>query len=81
MTNQKQSNQQQSNQEQCATCGASLAADAPQGLCPACLFQQGLQAEPEATEDAGRQAVGFTPPAPAELAADFPDLEIEQICR
>ena len=61
---------------QCAACGAVLAADAPQGLCPACLFQQGLQVGLDATADAGRQAADFTPPAPAELAAEFPELEI-----
>src|SRR4051794_11127506 len=27
---------------QCATCGAHLAADAPEGLCPACLLKAGL---------------------------------------
>ncbi len=67
------------NQKQCAACGASLPADAPQGLCPACLFKQGLQVDADATEDAGRPATGFPPPAPAELAADFPDLEILEL--
>lgn len=66
-------------QKQCAACGASLPADAPQGLCPACLFQQGLQVDADATEDAGRPATGFPPPTPAELAADFPDLEILEL--
>lgn len=63
-------------QKQCTACGGPLAADAPRGLCPACLFKQGLPSEPDATQDAGRQAVGGEPPAPAELAAHFPDLEI-----
>ncbi|MCU0979010.1 MAG: serine/threonine protein kinase, partial [Pirellulaceae bacterium] len=66
-------------QKQCAACGSALPADAPQGLCPACLFKQGLQVDADATEDAGRPATGFTPPAPAELAADFPDLEILEL--
>jgi predicted Ser/Thr protein kinase len=64
------------NQQQCEACGGRLAADAPYGLCPACLFKRGLQSEPDATEGAGRQAAGVAPPAPAELAAHFPDLEI-----
>jgi predicted Ser/Thr protein kinase len=66
------------NQKQCTACGSLLAADAPQGLCPACLFKRGLESDPDATEDAGRQAVGEALP-PEELAAHFPDLEILEL--
>ena len=31
-------------QKKCPQCGATLAADAPEGLCPKCLLQQGLEA-------------------------------------
>jgi tRNA A-37 threonylcarbamoyl transferase component Bud32 len=32
-------------QRNCPTCGAPLAADAPHGLCPKCLFGQGLRSD------------------------------------
>jgi len=31
--------------ERCPNCGAEMPANAPQGLCPACLFQQGLRSD------------------------------------
>jgi serine/threonine protein kinase len=31
--------------ERCPSCGAEMPANAPQGLCPACLLQQGLDSE------------------------------------
>ena len=30
----------------CAKCGTDLAADAPAGLCPACLLEEGLETPP-----------------------------------
>ena len=38
----------------CPRCGASLGADAPQGLCPACLLKQGLQTASRCTSCQGR---------------------------
>lgn len=63
----------------CTQCGAERSADAPQGLCPACLLKVGLQG----TQTAGRSGPalpdsGFVPPTPDELAVHFPDLEILQ---
>ncbi|MEN6451309.1 MAG: serine/threonine-protein kinase [Thermoguttaceae bacterium] len=61
----------------CPACGAELAANAPRGLCPACLLKGGL-----ATQTADVAATGsvpdadFVPPTPVELAPLFPDLEI-----
>jgi uncharacterized RDD family membrane protein YckC/tRNA A-37 threonylcarbamoyl transferase component Bud32 len=53
----------------CAQCGAVLPADSPQGLCPACLLQRGLE-----TTGAPGEA-----PSPAELARLFPELEILEL--
>ena len=57
----------------CPQCGAELKADAPEGLCPACLLQRGI-----ATEGGGAPvgATGFVPPPVSELAALFPQLEL-----
>ncbi|HEX4265010.1 MAG TPA: protein kinase [Verrucomicrobiae bacterium] len=59
----------------CPKCGTELKADAPEGLCPACLLQRGLATE-------GGAAPGtppFTPPLLAELAKLFPQLEILEV--
>ncbi|HEY2081734.1 MAG TPA: serine/threonine-protein kinase, partial [Verrucomicrobiae bacterium] len=59
----------------CPKCGAELKADAPEGLCPACLLQRGLATEGGAPP--GTPA--FTPPPIAELAKLFPQLEILEV--
>jgi tRNA A-37 threonylcarbamoyl transferase component Bud32 len=57
---------------QCPQCGAALPADAPEGLCPACLLQRGF-----ATEGGGGAGpTSFEPPPIGELAKLFPQLEI-----
>ena len=66
----------------CPHCGAELAADAPLGLCPNCLLEQGMETERMPQE--GQEAVatprgGFVPPSPAELAPVFPQLEIVEL--
>jgi serine/threonine protein kinase len=59
----------------CQNCQAPLAADAPRGLCPACLMKVAM-----ATATAGGQKKpGFTPPAIEELARNFPQLEIIEL--
>jgi tRNA A-37 threonylcarbamoyl transferase component Bud32 len=74
----------------CPQCGAKLPADAQQGLCPQCLMKLGLPtgAEPdkagasEPTGDVPTSATppgGFVPPGPAELAKQFPQLEILEL--
>lgn len=56
----------------CPKCGAALKPDAPEGLCPACLLQQGIATESGAPPG----SPGFTPPSLAELSRLFPQLEI-----
>jgi hypothetical protein len=67
----------------CPQCLSLLPEDAPEGLCPACLLQRGLEAntvpggtgqvDPKAElKERGR----WTPPTLAELAPLFPDLDL-----
>jgi serine/threonine protein kinase len=65
-----------SDEHRCPQCGATLGADAPQGLCPGCLLKRGLETQTFAAEDPGND---YPPPKPAELAACFPDLEILEL--
>src|SRR5712691_7056899 len=59
----------------CPKCGGPIPAEAPQGLCPKCLL---LQAS--IPTEAGRGAASKSdPPAHAELAAAFPQLEILEL--
>src|SRR5262249_2815213 len=62
----------------CPGCQAEVAADAPHGLCPACLFQRIIEGRDEAEEPTAGQTppAGFVPPAPAELGQHFPQLEM-----
>ena len=66
----------------CPRCGQALPADAPQGLCPACLMQAGFPTGPQ-SEEPGSGAAGkkpaFTPPLAGELAPLFPQLEILEL--
>ncbi len=74
----------------CPQCGAELPADAPQGMCPKCLMKLGLPTGAEAekagasepTSDVPTSATppgSFSPPEPAELAKQFPQLEILEL--
>lgn len=77
-------------ERQCNECGGKLPADAPEGMCPQCLMKLGL-ATGAATEKAGPTNEGsdvpttgtppgrFVPPEPAELAKQFPQLEIIEL--
>jgi hypothetical protein len=56
--------------KQCPRCGTKLAADAPNGLCPACLMKAALATGSIADDS------HFTPPELAELAPRFPQLEL-----
>ena len=68
------------NQEnRCPQCGAELAADMPQGLCPACLLKRGLETQTGGGEASQPGAAAYVPPTPAELAPFFPDLEILEL--
>src|SRR5271157_4811998 len=65
-------------ENRCPACNAELAANAPRGLCPACLLKGGLETQ---TGGGGNPslAADFVPPTPAELAPLFPDLEILEL--
>ena len=59
----------------CQSCQAPLAADAPRGLCPACLMKVAMATGTVA----GEATPGFTPPGIEELARKFPQLEIIEL--
>ena len=65
-------------ENRCPACDAELAANAPRGLCPACLLKGGLGTQTAAAA-IRRSAADFVPPTPAELAPLFPDLEILEL--
>jgi len=75
-----------SDERECPQCGAELPPDAPQELCPKCLMKMGLPTGVDinkaGTEGSDSGAApqsgpsGFSPPEPAELAEQFPQLEI-----
>ena len=67
----------------CERCGAPLAADAPEGLCPRCLMALNLAAQSEAPgAEAGPGGTQVVPPPPEpappleEIARQFPQLEV-----
>ena len=59
----------------CQNCQAPLAADAPRGLCPACLMKVAMATGTVA----GQEKPGFTPPSIEELAPKFPQLELIEL--
>jgi len=77
-------------ERQCSECGGKLPADTPEGMCPQCLMKLGLGTGAK-TEKAGPTDEGsdvpttgtppgrFVPLEPAELAKQFPQLEILEL--
>ena len=70
-------------ERKCERCGAALAADAPEGLCPRCLMALNLSAQTEAPgAEAGPGGTQMVPPPPEpappleEIARQFPQLEV-----
>jgi tRNA A-37 threonylcarbamoyl transferase component Bud32 len=59
----------------CPQCQQPIPPDAPGGLCPVCLLVNGQTATIRQGHGAGR----FMPPPPAELAPDFPQLEVLEV--
>ena len=59
----------------CPSCGKSLPADAPKGLCPECLMRWAF---PTGTNTSGKGS-RFVPPTTEELAKHFPALEIIEL--
>src|SRR5438552_2749890 len=62
----------------CGQCGAPLPAEAPEGLCPACLMKAGIGTT-AGTAETMRSKEPNAPPAPDVLAKDFPQLEIIEL--
>ena len=60
--------------QSCPHCGAKIPGDAPQGLCPKCVLR-GAATVADSTPVAGRR---LPPPTVAEVAAEFPDMEIQE---
>src|SRR5438552_586903 len=61
----------------CPRCGQQFPADAPAGLCPTCLLQEGRGSTPSGSSSEMTVVVsGFVPPEPADLQPHFPQLEI-----
>jgi len=70
--------------KKCPQCGEEIPADAPEGLCPNCLLKVDLLAnvgsQPESEPGLTTPYTGrFVPPQPAELAPQFPQLEILEL--
>src|SRR5688500_2150419 len=68
----------------CRDCGAELPTGRVEGLCPKCLLMRGLQSSPPTvaptqSSDRGGSLPPFVAPAPADLAASFPQLEILEL--
>ena len=66
-------------ENRCPQCDAELAANAPRGLCPACLLKGGLGTHGGHGGSNPPPEADFVPPTPAELAPHFPDLEILEL--
>src|SRR5437762_5355087 len=61
----------------CPRCGQQFPADAPAGLCPTCLLQEGRSSNQSGSSSELTVVVsGFVPPEPADLQPHFPQLEI-----
>ena len=65
----------------CSICGKTLAANAPEGLCPDCLLKAGLGSGVDIGPDteSGAARPRFVPPTVAELVPLFPQLEILEL--
>ena len=77
-------------ENRCSECGSQLPADAPQGLCPQCLMKAGLQtgadgnkadsvAAPSDVPTSATPPSEFVLPEPADLANQFPQLDILEL--
>jgi predicted Ser/Thr protein kinase len=60
----------------CPKCLSAIPADAPEGACPKCLLNAGFESKADIGPTPGTR---FTPPAPEELAKQFPQLEIIEL--
>ncbi len=60
----------------CPECGAKMAGDGPDELCPRCLMRQVLGEDVSPASGTGPYHGPFVPPDPADLGLHFPQLEI-----
>jgi predicted Ser/Thr protein kinase len=67
--------------KRCSLCGAEMPPEAPEGLCPNCLFKVGLESQSQAPVEtaSATKSAGFTPPTPQELNVHFPQLEFLEL--
>ncbi len=68
----------------CPHCGVGLDADAPHGLCPSCLLEEGMKDPGDGLGsrpplEATSPVIGFRPPAASDLAQHFPQMEILEL--
>jgi serine/threonine protein kinase len=63
----------------CSNCGARLPADAPEGLCPSCLFKRALETNTAACSGGKPQPARWAPLKAAELQAIFPELDVLEL--
>src|SRR5437899_11789723 len=65
----------------CPRCNGLVSLDAPEGLCPECLYLQALDPGKEQAPNGGQRSPSpaFIPPSPADLARHFPQLEILEL--
>ncbi len=68
----------------CPQCGTELPADAPDGVCPTCLVQQGFDSHTAAANLASgttglASGPGFVAPSPDELSGRFPQFDIIEL--
>jgi serine/threonine protein kinase len=71
-------NEKPATKKQCPKCGATLSAEAVQGLCPACLLSMNLatQTDPGTEAGPGARHARATVPSPETVAKQFPQYEI-----
>jgi serine/threonine protein kinase len=68
--------------QSCPRCQVELSADAPDGLCPECLFRQVIDGRPEGEGQTGSErspAPRFVPPAAGDLVGHFPSLQVLEL--
>ena len=58
----------------CPACGASIPADAPEGVCPACALGRGLGVE--AAAEMAKEEAAFRRAEMETLASSFPQFEL-----
>lgn len=68
----------------CPQCDTELPADAPDGVCPKCLVQQGFDSQTATADEAhgsigSTSGPGFRAPSPDELSGRFPQFDIIEL--